>query len=66
MTKYTGDSKEMSCWECFEGNGKICHDAHNDNLYSSRRWDTKGHGRCCTPNSQSEECTTVDGAHICS
>jgi len=66
MTKFTGTDKAFSCWECFEGNGKICHDAHNDNLYDSTRWDNKGHGRCCNPESASEECNTKEDVHYCS
>ena len=58
MRSYTGDSRELSCWECFENYGKMCHDAQNNNLYESSRWDTKGHGRCCPPDSETEECTT--------
>jgi len=30
---WTDDSNALSCWECFNKKGKICHDNHNDDLY---------------------------------
>jgi len=34
---WTQDSYALSCWECFNNRGKICHDNENDNIYEYDR-----------------------------
>lgn len=65
MEDYRSDFRPLDCWDCFEAQGKMCHNRDaskhkkllgKNNLYM---------GICCKPDSTDEECVN-DLEHICS
>ena len=47
MADYKSDHRTMDCWECFEAEGKMCHDVDHGSMISRTGSSNKGHGVCC-------------------
>jgi len=50
----------MSCFECFEGFGKMCHARDNASMEPWTGSLREGHGLCCRPDSEDEYCVSGD------
>ena len=56
MQDHTEDFRALSCWECFEAKGKICHNRDISKHKKLLDDNNIGHGICCKPGSTNKEC----------
>jgi len=65
MRDYQDNFRTLSGWECFEAEGKFCHDKNHASMISVTGSSNFGHGVCCKPGFSGEHCNN-DGDHTCS
>ena len=65
MSEYQENYRTLSGWECFEANGKFCHDVNHGSMIRVTGSSNYGHGVCCKPDYAGEHCNN-DGDHRCS
>lgn len=46
---YPSDYRVLDCWQCFEAQGKICHDEGHKSLFHHTKTAINGYGFCCKP-----------------
>ena len=56
--------RTLSCWECFEAEGKMCHDENYASMMKVTGSSNFGHGVCCKPDYNGEHCNN-DSDHEC-
>jgi hypothetical protein len=67
MSQYSKDYRTLSCWECMDAEGKMCHDRDHKSMILTTGSSNFGHGVCCKPGSTNEHCVGGAGSdHICS
>ena len=67
MSDYSKDYRTLSCWECFQAKGKMCHDKNYDSMIVETGSSNFGHGICCKPGFNDGFCATEgNDKHICS
>ena len=66
MSEYDRDFRTLSCWECFEARGKMCHDTDHSSMFQITGSSNRGHGVCCKPNFKGTHCGPSDTQHTCS
>jgi len=47
MADYSKPYRTMDCWECFEAEGKMCHDIAHGSMIARTGSSNSGHGVCC-------------------
>ena len=55
----------MDCWECFEAEGKMCHDVDHGSMIAKTGSSNSGHGVCCRQDYNEGVCAP-SATHICS
>ena len=65
MRDYKYDYRTLNAWECFEAEGKFCHDKNHKSMVLATGSSNYGHGICCKPN-YSEGICHEESSHICS
>jgi len=65
MKDWKTNYRTLSCWQCFEAQGKMCHDKDNKSMIKTTGSSNPGHGLCCKPGYAGEHCND-DGEHVCS
>lgn len=65
MRDYKDNYRTLTGWECFEAEGKFCHDTNHESMISVTGSSNFGHGVCCKPGFSGEHCNN-DGDHTCS
>lgn len=65
MESYKDNYRTLTGWECFEAQGKFCHDKDHGSMISVTGSSNFGHGVCCKPGYSGEHCNN-DGNHVCS
>jgi len=58
MEEYAKDYRTLDCWECFEARGKMCHDNDYSSMLAITGSSNPGHGICCKPGFEGENCVT--------
>jgi hypothetical protein len=67
MSSYDKDYRTLSCWECFEAKGVMCHNKNYDSMILETGSSNFGHGICCKPGYNEGYCATEgNDKHICS
>ena len=59
------DWRTLNCWECFEAQGKMCHDKDYSSMTQVTNSRDPGDQVCCRPGFSGEYCNNDDD-HICS
>jgi hypothetical protein len=57
--------RTLNCWECFEAQGKMCHDEDYNSMTSVTNSRDPGDQVCCRAGYNGEYCN-MDDDHICS
>jgi len=65
MKDYSADYRTLSCWECFEAQGKMCHDKDHESMIGVTGSSNVGHGVCCKPGYSGDHCND-EGDQVCS
>ena len=65
MSEYKNVYRTLSCWECFEAQGKMCIDRNYLSMISITGSSNSGHGICCKTESAEFPCVSSDSI-ICS
>ena len=65
MKNYAKNYRTYDCWECFNAQGKMCHDIDQQSMIKVTGSSNFGHAVCCKPGFNGDHCTT-DDKHICS
>ena len=65
MKEYSADYRTLSCWECFEAKGKMCHDKDHGSMIGVTGSSNIGHGVCCKPGYSGDHCNDA-GDQVCS
>lgn len=66
MWNYTKEYRTLTCWECFEAQGKMCFRMDGKSMMLETGSSNRGHGICCKPNATEGICSGDDGIHECS
>lgn len=46
---YPTDYRILNCWECFQAQGKVCHEKGHNSLYYYTKSSDPGNTFCCKP-----------------
>ena len=65
MADYDKNYRTLSCWECFEAQGKMCHADDYTSMIRVTGSSNIGHGVCCKPDYTGDHCNS-DADHECS
>ena len=65
MSSYSQEYRTLSCWECFDVRGKMCHKNDYTSMMQVTGSSNFGHGICCKPESTHENCVS-NGYQTCS
>ena len=65
MRDYRYNYRTLNAWECFEAEGKFCHDKNHESMVLVTGSSNYGHGVCCKPDFESEHCNS-NSDHFCS
>ena len=65
MRDYKYDYRTLSGWECFEAEGKLCHDDRHNSMIRLTGSSNYGHALCCKPDYTGGYCNS-DGPLTCS
>ena len=65
MEEYKDNYRTLTGWECFEAQGKFCHDKDHGSMVAVTGSSNFGHGICCKPGYDGEHCNN-NGDHACS
>lgn len=49
MRDYKYNYRTLNGWECFEAQGKFCHDSNHQSMFLITGSTNYGHGICCKP-----------------
>ena len=60
MSEYSKEFRTLDCFQCFQAEGKMCHDTLYGSMITSTGSSNPGHGLCCKPDSTDPKCTTGD------
>ena len=65
MRNYHYYFRTLNAWECFNAQGKFCHDKNHKSMILATGSSNYGHGICCKPNYDMGHCHR-DSDHYCS
>jgi len=65
MSTYKNNYRTLDCWECFEAQGKMCHDENHANMNKITGSSNAGHAICCKPDYKEGLCDSNNNP-ICS
>ena len=65
MSAWKDNYRTLNCWQCFEAQGKMCHDKKQESLIKVTGSSNPGHAVCCKPGYSGAHCTT-NAETICS
>ena len=60
MSAYAKNYRTLSCYECFQAQGKMCHYKTDESMIAITGSSNIYHGLCCKPDYSGEFCTTKD------
>ena len=66
MQEYRYLYRTLDCWECFEAQGKMCHEIDNMSMMNATGSSNRGHGVCCKPEYTGTHCGPSNPSHVCS
>ena len=65
MNEIADNYRTLNCWQCFEAQGKMCHDKNNASLIKVTGSSNPGHAVCCKAKYFGDHCETK-GNTVCS
>ena len=67
MADYSKDFRTLDCLQCFQAEGKMCHEKNYNSMIAVTGSSNSAHGICCKPGSTNEHCVNGgSGDHMCS